>query len=204
MNTPAEQLNSNLHMPVSATSVTFVVQHWVRRDAFSRYEDWLKTVVEVCSAYPGYQGVDIIRPVPGDNKYSTIVRFATFADAERWCRSADRPRLLTGIRDILERDDQARIQAGIDFWFTPNEPVQRHAQGWKQWLVTTSVIWPLTVVVPLLLAPLFDAVPSLGLFGVRQGIVAAVVVALAVFVIMPRYVRAIAGWLYQAAARDSA
>ena len=177
-----------------ARSVTFVVQHWVRRDAFSRYEDWLRQVVQVCSTYPGYQGVDIIRPVHGDNKYSTIVRFATFADAERWCKSADRPRLLAAITDILERDDQARIVSGIDFWFTPaNQP---QALRWKQWLVTTSVIWPLSVLVPLLLEPIYSAAPWLGQFGLRQGIVAAIVVALVVYVIMPAYVRAVADWLY--------
>lgn len=183
-----------------ADSVTFVVQHWVRREAFPRYEEWLRGVVDVCSGYPGYQGVDIIRPVPGDNKYSTVVRFATFADAERWCKSADRPRLLASITDILERDDQARIETGIDFWFTPQS--QPQALRWKQWLVTTSVIWPLTLLVPWLLEPLFDAVPWLGLSGLRQGVVAAVVVALVVFVVMPRYVRLIAGWLYSRPGRE--
>lgn len=181
-------------------SVTFVVQHWVRRDAFPRYEEWLRGVVDVCSGYPGYQGVDIIRPVARDNKYSTVVRFATFADAERWCKSADRPRLLATITDILERDDQARIETGIDFWFTPQG--QPQALRWKQWLVTTSVIWPLTLLVPWLLDPLFTAVPWLGLYGFRQGVVAAVVVALVVFVVMPRYVRLIAGWLYSRPGRE--
>jgi len=102
--------------------------------------------------------------------------------------------LLAVIPDILERDDQARIESGIDFWFTPQS--QPQALRWKQWLVTTAVIWPLTLLVPLLLGPVFDAVPWLGVFGLRQGVVAAVVVALVVFVVMPRYVRLIADWLY--------
>ena len=58
------------------------------------------------------------------------------------------------------------------------------------------VIWPLTIVVPWLLAPVFASVPWLGAVGVRQGVVAALVVALVVYVVMPRYVRLIAGWLY--------
>jgi antibiotic biosynthesis monooxygenase (ABM) superfamily enzyme len=177
-------------------SVTFVVQHRVRADAFDRYEEWLKRIVAVCSTYPGYQGVHIIRPVAGDNEYSTIVRFATFADAERWCKSADRPRLIAEIGDILEREDQARIETGIDFWFTPAQGKHPQARPWKQWLVTTSVIWPLTVVIPMLFEPLFQAVPWLGAPGLREGLVVAVTVALVVFVIMPRYVRAIASWLY--------
>ncbi len=197
MNAPTPD-ESRVQSLTQGASVTFVVQHRVRADAFGRYEEWLKRIAAVCSTYPGYQGVDIIRPVPGDNEYSTIVRFATFADASRWCRSADRPRLIAEIGDILEREDQARIQTGIDFWFTPAEVRQPQARPWKQWLVTTSVIWPLTLVIPLLLEPVFAAVPWLGATGLRQGVVASVIVALVVFVIMPRYVRAISGWLYSA------
>ena len=185
---------------LAAQPVTVVVSHLIKAGKEAAFEEWLRGVVDVCSGYPGYQGVDIIRPVPGDNKYSTVVRFATFADAERWCKSADRPRLLASITDILERDDQARIETGIDFWFTPQS--QPQALRWKQWLVTTSVIWPLTLLVPWLLDPLFAAVPWLGLYGFRQGVVAAVVVALVVFVVMPRYVRLIAGWLYSRPGRE--
>ncbi len=196
MNAPIFTDSGTIVPASSGNSVTFVVQHRVRNDAFARYEEWLKKIVAVCSTYPGYQGVDIIRPVDGDNEYSTIVRFATFADAERWCKSKDRPRLIAEITDILEREDRARIQTGIDFWFTPTAPRQPQARRWKQWLVTTSAIWPLTIIVPLLFEPLFASVPWLGVFGVRQAIVTSTIVALVVFLIMPRYVRAIAGWLY--------
>lgn len=192
MNTPS----SSAGTADAAGSVTFVVQHRVRRDGFARYEDWLKKIVAVCSAYPGYQGVHIIRPVAGDNEYSTVVRFATFAEAERWCKSDDRHRLLAEIADILEQDGSTRIQTGIDFWFTPAAPHLPQARRWKQWLVTTAVIWPLTLLVPFLLEPAFTIVPGLGMPVVREAIGTAVIVALVVFLIMPPVARALAGWLY--------
>jgi antibiotic biosynthesis monooxygenase (ABM) superfamily enzyme len=196
LNTPALTGNGTIISGTSGGSVTFVVQHRVRNDAFARYEEWLKRIVAVCSTYPGYQGVDIIRPVAGDNEYSTIVRFATFADAERWCKSKDRPRLIAEITDILERDDRARIQTGIDFWFTPTSVQQPQPLRWKQWFITTTVIWPLMLLIPPLFQPLFAALPWLGMYGIRQAVIASTIVALVVFLIMPRYVRAIAGWLY--------
>jgi uncharacterized protein len=52
------------------------------------------------------------------------------------------------------------------------------------------------MVVPPIFKPLFPAVPPLGLWGIRHGIIASTIVALVVFVIMPRYVRAVSGWLY--------
>jgi len=161
--------------PRPGASVTFVVQHRVRADAFALYEEWLKRIAVVASAYPGYQGVDIIRPVAGDNEE---------------------------IAGILEKEDRARIHTGIDFWFTPATLRAPRARPWKQWVVTTSAIWPLTFIVPAVIEPLFRAIPWLGLPGLREAIVSAIVVALVVFLIMPRYVRAISPWLY-AQPRDS-
>ncbi|MGA9665457.1 MAG: antibiotic biosynthesis monooxygenase [Gallionella sp.] len=181
----------------AAESVTLLIQQRVRADAIARYEQWLRVISAKAAEYPGHQGVHIIRPPAGGNEYSIIIRFATFADAERWTQSADRQRLLAEIADAFEREDQFHIQPGIEFWFTPPTPAQKRPSAWKQWLITTSVIWPLTMFVPMIFHPLFVAVPLLGHWGISHGIIASAVVALVVFVIMPRYVRAVSGWLYR-------
>ncbi len=49
--------------------------------------------------------------------------------------------------------------------------------------------------------PLFKAVPALGVYGVKQGILAAVLVALVAWVIMPRYTRLLHGWLFASSSR---
>jgi len=181
----------------SDESVTLLIQQRVRADAIERYEQWLRVIAAKAAEYPGHQGVHIIRPPSGGNEYSIIIRFATLADAERWTSSADRARLLAEIADAFEREDRFHIQPGIEFWFTPPSPAQKRPSAWKQWLITTSVIWPLTLLVPLLFKPLFAAVPFLGLWGVSHGIIAAAIVALVVFLIMPRYVRAVSRWLFR-------
>ncbi|OAZ91427.1 hypothetical protein [Halomonas sp. G11] len=63
--------------------------------------------------------------------------------------------------------------------------------------MTTSVIWPLTLLVPFLLTPLFALLPWLGMWGIRHGIVAACVVGLVVYVVMPRVVRLVAPWMFR-------
>jgi uncharacterized protein len=54
----------------------------------------------------------------------------------------------------LDSDKSIDVKTGIDFWFTP-PTVGKHPRRWKQWLVTTSVIWPLAMYVPLPLEQLF-------------------------------------------------
>jgi antibiotic biosynthesis monooxygenase (ABM) superfamily enzyme len=69
--------------------------------------------------------------------------------------------------------------------------------AWKQWLITISVIWPLTMVVPWAFGPLFKAFPALGSYGVSHGILASVIVAIVVWLVMPRYTRLVHNWLFR-------
>ena len=66
-----------------------------------------------------------------------------------------------------------------------------------RFLITLSAIFPLTMLVPWSLAPLFRAAPAFGLPGISNFIAAAIIVALMTYVIMPHYTRLIAGWLYR-------
>jgi len=181
----------------SDESVTLHIQQRVRPDAVARYEQWLRTIVAIAAKYPGHQGVHIIRPTAGHNEYTILIRFASLANAEYWTGSTDRQNLLAEIADAFERDDMFEIQPGIEFWFTPPSPAQKKPAPWKQWLITTSVIWPLTMLIPPLFKPLFTAVPVLGNWGISHGIIAATIVALVVFLIMPRYVHAVSRWLFK-------
>jgi hypothetical protein len=192
-----ESIATPVHGRTSDESVTLLIQQYVRPEAIARYEQWLRNIAARDAEFPGHQGVHILRPPPGHNQYSILIRFANTADAERWSTSADRKQLVAEIADAFEREDRLEIQPGIEFWFTPSSPAQRRPAPWKQWLITTSVIWPLTMLIPPLFKPLFAAVPVLGRWGIGHGIIAATIVALVVFVIMPRYVRAVSHWLFE-------
>jgi uncharacterized protein len=55
----------------------------------------------------------------------------------------------------------------------------------------------LTILVPWVLRPLFPAVPALGLPGISNLLVSALIVGIMMYLIMPYYTRLMAGWLYQ-------
>lgn len=187
--------NSNPATPGS--QVSFVVRHRIRVGCDEQYEVWLRRIMNTAAGYPGHLGVQVVRPPAGGFEYVTVVRFSSAGDAKRWAASADRRNLVVAVRGLLDGDDSVEIRSGIDFWFTPDLPGQRHPVRWKQWLITTSVIWPLTLLVPPAFGPLFDAVPLLGFWGLSHGMIAATIVALVVYWIMPRYVKAVSGWLFR-------
>ncbi len=176
--------------------VFVAIRHRVKPEAVPAYEQWLARIIPAAAKSPGHLGIQVVRPPSGHDEYVNVLRFATGADADRWRASPERAVFMAEARPLFAEAENIEIKSGIDYWFTPPS-VTRAPPRWKQWLVTTSVIWPLSIVAPLALEPVFEAVPVLGTFGVRQGALAFVVVALVVYVVMPRYVRLLSPWFFK-------
>jgi antibiotic biosynthesis monooxygenase (ABM) superfamily enzyme len=178
------------------TPVTTVIQHHPLPDAIDLYEAWLGEIIPVAQRYCGHQSVDVIRPHVAGGPYTILLRFDNAAHLKPWLDSPTRKELIAKIRPALRQPEQIEIKTGFEFWFTP-PPSGKAAKPHKRFLVTLSAIFPLTILAPWLLAPVFANVPALGVFGVRHFVIAAIIVGLMVYVIMPRYTRLIARWLYR-------
>ncbi len=178
------------------TPVTTVIRQQPLPDATKRYEAWLNEIIPIAKTFAGHQGVNVIRPHEATDAYTIILHFDTVGNLRRWLDSDVRMRLIDEIRPFLHAQENIDIKTGLEFWFTPQAPAARHARPYKQFLITLSAIFPLTIIVPLALRPLFHALPALGLPGISHLIVATIIVMLMVYVIMPRYTRAVARWLF--------
>lgn len=181
--------------PTLSEQVSFIIQHHVKPDRHAEYEEWLKKTILEAAKYPGHMGTHVSRPTDGNDTYEIAVRFATRRDAENWINSQKRKDLIREVEAHIAEPEKLNIKSGIDYWFTSVTEGHKPPKRWKQWLTSVSVIWPLTVFIPMLLDPLFDAVPVLGAWGMRQLVTAMAVVFMVVYVVMPPYTRAIARWL---------
>jgi antibiotic biosynthesis monooxygenase (ABM) superfamily enzyme len=179
------------------TGRSIIIRHTVRPEFKERYETWLKQIIAAAAAFPGHQGVHIVRPSEGNDTFEIAVRFSSNSTAQAWLNSDIRKELVSSIASALASDEQLEIKTGIDFWFTSPTSKAKQPTRWKQWLITTAVIWPLTILIPALYQPLFNIVPEISVWGVSHGIVAATIVALVVYLIMPRLVRLVANWLFR-------
>jgi uncharacterized protein len=178
------------------TPVTTVIQQRPKAEAAGRYEDWLKEIIPVAQQFAGHRGVNVIRPHGGSDAYTIVLHFDSVGNLHKWLSSDIRGRLIEKIRPFLRADEDVEIQTGFEFWFTPTAG-GKHARPYKQFLVTLSAIFPMTVIVPWLLQPLFARLPVLTLPLVGQFVVAAIIVGLMTWCIMPYYTRLIARWLYR-------
>jgi antibiotic biosynthesis monooxygenase (ABM) superfamily enzyme len=178
------------------TPVTTVIRQHPLPDAVDRYEAWLKEIIPVAQTFAGHQSVSVIRPHVASDAYTIVLHFDSVANLRKWLDSETRVHLMEKIRPYLRAAEAIDIKTGFEFWFTP-PPTGKPAKPYKQFLVTLSAIFPLTIIVPWCLQTLFAWIPQFALPGVRQFIVAAVVVGLMVYVVMPRYTRAVSHWLFR-------
>jgi antibiotic biosynthesis monooxygenase (ABM) superfamily enzyme len=176
-------------------SSAFVVTHTVKADAEKRYEEWTREILNAVSRYPGYLGREVFRPAQGNRKYTIIVRFDTDEHLKGWTESDARKEFISRAGDLLETGDQNEVRTGIDFWFTPEGT--RPPKAWKQFLLTASAVYPLSLILPRLLAPLYRVAPPLGHPLISALLMAALLTGLLTFVIMPRYTRLMRRWLYK-------
>lgn len=177
-------------------TVTGIIVHRPRPEAHDEYERWLVDIREACRQFPGYLTTDVIRPARSHDAYTVIIRFETVEQLKAWIESDVRREFLQRIEHALEHGDRYVIKTGLDFWFAQPAAVTPPKRS-KQFLLTLSAIFPLTIVVPWLLAPVMGGWGVAWGFVLGKLLVATAIVFLMVYVIMPRYTRRVAKWLYR-------
>jgi antibiotic biosynthesis monooxygenase (ABM) superfamily enzyme len=178
--------------------VTVVIQHDVVPASVAAYEQWLARIIPVAARFPGHRGVSVMRPPAGSSRYTVTLRFDTLEHAEDWLRSTARRELVHEIETLLDRAEKVDTVTGIEFWFAPPPTApQLRPPPYKQFLLTLSVIYPLTMLVPWALRPLHGLLPVLRYAWIDRLLIATVIVGLMTYVVMPRYTRLVARWLYR-------
>ena len=177
-----------------AGTVAFIITHKIKAGAEKRYEAWLADILTASSGFPGYLGREIFRPSDGGRKYTTVVRFDSLDSLNAWAESETRASFVSKVHDLLEQGDQVEIRSGIDFWFTP-EGV-KPPKLWKQFVLTVSAVYPLSLIIPVFLSPLGKLAPVLGNEFVAAFLMAGILTGMLTFVIMPPYTRLLKRWLY--------
>jgi len=177
------------------SEVVSVIRHEVKPGHDAEYEAWVAEVLPIAESCPGHHGVAIIRPPAGSRVYTIVLHFDTLEHLRGWLESDIRHTLLDKVQPYLTHaPGEVEIRPGLEFWLSP--PGQKHARPYKQFLLILSALYPLSLAVAWIAQPLFAAVPALALSPVRGFIIAATIVAVMTWIIMPRYTRMVAAWLY--------
>jgi antibiotic biosynthesis monooxygenase (ABM) superfamily enzyme len=190
MTTDVTTLNSD-------KGATAVITHHVSAIQQLQYEKWLNEIGPICRASKGLLDWHIIRPIEGlTDTYTVIIRYDNHENLKNWIDSQDRKRLLSKIDNLLADKEDVHINSGLDFLFSPVGEKPKTPVRWKQFLVTWSAIFPLVLSISLILLPLLRLVNVPNIHWINTLFVTGAVVALMVYVVMPRYTKLVHKWLF--------
>ncbi|KQW93145.1 hypothetical protein ASC94_10715 [Massilia sp. Root418] len=178
-----------------AAEGTSVIVHDVAPAHHASYESWMLTAREASRGFKGYLATDVIKPVGAGLRYVVILRFSSSADAEGWLQSDVRAALLKDVERWLIRADRYQVQDNSEFWFVTPSARATPPKRWKQWLLSTVAVFPLTAVIPASVATLaHNLAPTLPKVTVLAA-TAAIISAIMVYWLMPLLSRFTADWL---------
>lgn len=179
---------------IAQAPATSVILHDVRPECRLNYERWMAEATAAHQRFPGYLATDIIKPVESGSRFVVILRFEDAPSAQAWLVSAVRADLLAQAAQWLSTKDRYQVHDDAEFWFTPPRDGQE-TKRWKQWLLSTCAVWPLTIVLPQSVNGLGGIfAPWLPHFAL-EAVTAALISAVMVYWLMPVLSRVAASWL---------
>jgi len=174
-----------------------VINHRIHQGNNSLYEEWLNEVGPVCRKSPGNIDWQIIRPIPNLTfNYTVIIRFDTIENLKNWIDSDERKKLIEKAKPIFAKDDYF-VRSGLDFLFSSEDENQKVPVHWKQFLITWSAIYPLSIIMPLLVIPILKTLNLTANKFIPPFFVSGCIVFIMVYWLMPNYTKLIKGWLYK-------
>jgi len=175
-----------------------VITHHILDGKEQQYEKWLNEIVPISKHSQGFIDLQIVRPIPHLTfVYTVIIRFDTIENLKKWMESDNRKLLIEKASPFFRKHDNYKIKSGLDFLFNAENEGNKVPVRWKQFLVTWSAIYPLSLLIPLLVLPFLRLlqIPAYHYFDAL--VISGVVVFLMVFLVMPNYTKLIKKWLYK-------
>ncbi len=174
-----------------------VITHHVLDGKEAEYEKWLEQIVPLTKHSEGFIDHQIVRPIPHLTFiYTVIIRFDTIENLKKWIESDDRKKLIEKANPLFRKNDNYKIRSGLDFLFE-TETETKIPVRWKQFLVTWSAIYPLSLLVPLVLLPFLRLLKIPANHYSDGLLISGCIVFLMVFVVMPNYTKLIRKWLFK-------
>lgn len=173
---------------------TSVIVHDVHVHHREHYERWMVKATQAHATFRGYLATDIIRPIGAGLRFIVVVRFDSEAGAQAWLASDTRAGLLAEALPWLLGEDRHQVHAGSDFWFRP--PGRGAApRRWKQWMLSTAAVFPLTFLMPWLVHSVTDPfIPGMHAL-LFKGLIATAISGVMVYWLMPALIRLAGRWL---------
>ncbi|TVT86060.1 antibiotic biosynthesis monooxygenase [Pseudomonas sp. H3(2019)] len=176
--------------------VTLIVKHRIKAGFEAPYEAWLRRIVGIAGQREGHLGVDVIRGKhAGLDMFTCVLRFCSTEAMQRWLDSPQRLELVNEAAPMLADGDQTEVHPINEFWFSPLANAASPPPRWKQAVLTLMVIFPHTLLVPLIWGPVLRLNALLSNYVIATFLITLTIVLSVVYLFMPMATRLFAPWL---------
>lgn len=175
----------------TAAPVHLVITRHVRPGCEAQFQQALRRLFQDSFAHDGVLGASMIVPPPGSGstEFGILRTFASEAERDAFYASPLFQEWNKTVAPLAEDDWSARPLHGMEAWFRTAEQAPSR---WKMAVLTWAAVWPASVLVRAVIQPVVGAtLPSV----LVAGLVAAGVVGLLTWFVMPLYVKLAHAWL---------
>lgn len=176
------------------SSVTVVISRRVIKGQEGQFEQLSSEMTHRASRYPGYLGANLFRPSnTNDPEYRIIFKFTDGKSLAAWQNSEERAEILEQIEPLLITPSKIETVSGIINWFTmPGHNPVKPPPKYKMTIVSWLALYPAVTLIFFFFGDLLAQLPLL----MRTLIVTAVVMVAMSYLLMPRFTRWFAFWLF--------
>lgn len=171
-----------------------IIVQRVREGYQEAYRDWSSRINAECSRFPGFVGLEVFDPDPGDqDSFIVVLRFESGKDLDAWHSSEICETLLKEAEPMLEKAARRQASSVFGSWFsTPAGPEREPSRPWKDALTVLTVLYPTVMLLTLdVTGPLlkgWSMATSIYVGNILS-------IALLTWVLMPLATKGLAFWL---------
>lgn len=126
-------------------SATEVIVTELKPGKEAEYRDWAKRTDEMEGTFPGFRGSYVQAPEPGDNVWTTLLRFDTVDKLNAWLNSPQRAALLKESEDLTARVLVHRVDTSFPGWVPKDPATGKSPPNWKTALLVIMVLFPVVM-----------------------------------------------------------
>jgi antibiotic biosynthesis monooxygenase (ABM) superfamily enzyme len=171
--------------------VTVVVTWHVRKGCKQQFDAWFREVSAAALRFPGHLGLNVVHHDTRESEYVIVFRFDTDEHLTFWMNSDVRRDFLKKAEQFREEQPTYLVERGLEYWFETND--SKAPARWKMAIITVLGVWPVSLLVSSVLAPLTGGLPLV----LRALLVSVGIVCLLTWVVMPLLVKLFSPMLKQ-------
>ncbi|MGH6749158.1 MAG: antibiotic biosynthesis monooxygenase [Methyloceanibacter sp.] len=172
--------------------VTMVMVTEIKPGREADYRDWAARIQKLQATFPGYIGSFVQPPQQNETGWTTVLRFDSAANLDRWLKSKERAAMIRESEDMVAGFHAQRVDTSFPGWVPSDPATGKPPNMWKTAGLVLLTLFPLVMLEIRFLNPHLGALnPAVGTF-----IGNAITVALTTWPLMPLAIWGFSAWLY--------